>query len=77
MATATRASPDSVRLANETFFEIMKQMPELKKVQNLALRNSPQHISKPFLEAARASGGDPMDVEPGIGIFSKFHWQLS
>lgn len=76
MATATRASPDSVRLANQTFFALMKEMPELHRVQNLTLRLSPQHISKSFLEAARASGGDAMDVQPGIGLYSKFNQQL-
>ncbi|KAI1812291.1 hypothetical protein GGS20DRAFT_578438 [Poronia punctata] len=75
MATATKASPESVRLANETFFELMdKMMPELEKVQNLTLRLSPQHISKSYLEAARRSGGDPMDVEPGIGIYIGSAW---
>ena len=63
MATALQATEESVRLANTTFFELVKGMPELKKVQNLTLALSPQPISKSFLEAARASGGDPMDAE--------------
>ncbi|KAI2621572.1 hypothetical protein GGS21DRAFT_380653 [Xylaria nigripes] len=68
MATSTKATAEAVRIVNTTFFGTMELMPELKQVQNLTLRISPQHISKSYLEAAKASGGDPMDVEPGIGL---------
>ncbi|KAI0436188.1 hypothetical protein F4803DRAFT_567061 [Xylaria telfairii] len=67
MATALQATEESVRLANTTFFEILGEMPELKTVQNLSLAMSPQPLSRSFLEAAIASGGDPMAVEPGNG----------
>lgn len=73
MAIGTKAGPDSVRLTNETFWETVKEMPELEKVQNLTLTISPQLLSKNWLETARASGGDPMDIEPGNGVLSKFN----
>lgn len=72
MAVGTKAGPDSVRLTNETWFETINSTPELKKVQNLTLLITPQLLSKSYLEAARASGGDPMDFEPGKhGVLSK------
>lgn len=71
MATALEATPESIFLANTTFFEVIDEMPELKKVANLSLAMSPQPLSRSFLEAARASGGDPMDVEPGNGKISE------
>ncbi|KAI0146306.1 hypothetical protein GGR57DRAFT_478799 [Xylariaceae sp. FL1272] len=67
MATALQATGESIRLANTTFFEIINDMPELKNVQNLRLSMGPQPLSKSFLEAAIASGGDPMGVDPGNG----------
>ncbi|KAF1847366.1 FAD-binding domain-containing protein [Cucurbitaria berberidis CBS 394.84] len=65
MAIGTKAGPDSVRMTNETFWKTLKDMPKLANVQNLTLTMSPQLLSKHFLETARASGGDPMDFEPG------------
>ncbi|KAF2444585.1 FAD-binding domain-containing protein, partial [Karstenula rhodostoma CBS 690.94] len=65
MAIGTKAGPQSVRLTNETFWETLKETPELANVQNLTLTMSPQLLSKRFLETARASGGDAMDFEPG------------
>ncbi|KAI1325886.1 hypothetical protein F5Y16DRAFT_411184 [Xylariaceae sp. FL0255] len=67
MGSALQATKESVFLANTTFFKLLDEMPELASVKGLQLVLSPQPISKSFLEAARASGGDPMDVEPGNG----------
>lgn len=71
MSVGTKAGPDSVRLTNETFWETLKDFPQLKNVQNLTLTLSPQLLSKSFLEKARASGGDAMDFEPANGVLSK------
>ncbi|KAI3337024.1 FAD binding domain protein [Xylariaceae sp. AK1471] len=67
-ATGLKPSPKSVRLANTTFFEMVDEMPELKKVKGLVLTTTPQMLTRAWLQAARASGGDPMDLEPGNGI---------
>ncbi|KAK3687935.1 hypothetical protein B0T22DRAFT_439508 [Podospora appendiculata] len=59
---------ESVFLANKTFFEEIAKTPQLKTVRGLTLTATPQMLSKAWLNAARASGGDPMDLEPGNGI---------
>ncbi|KAI9168054.1 Bifunctional solanapyrone synthase [Paramyrothecium foliicola] len=68
MSTGLQPGPDSVRLTNETFFETIAKMPELKKVEGLSLTATPQMLTKYWLQAARNAGGDPMDLEPGKGL---------
>ncbi|KAI0195870.1 hypothetical protein F4808DRAFT_452809 [Astrocystis sublimbata] len=70
-ATGLKADPASVLLANATLFKIYNAMPELKKLKGLVITSTPQMISRSWLEVARASGGDPMDIEPGNGLI--FH----
>lgn len=42
-------------------------MPELKKVAGLQLGSTQQTITKAWLQAARASGGDAIDLDPANG----------
>ncbi|TGJ88404.1 hypothetical protein E0Z10_g329 [Xylaria hypoxylon] len=67
-ATGLKPGPKSVKLANVTFFELIDEMPELKKVKGLVLTTTPQMLTRAWLQAARDSGGDPMDIEPHDGI---------
>lgn len=73
MAIGTKMGPDSIRLTNETWWDtINERLPELSLVKNLTLNLSPQVMTKSWLEAARASGGDALDFEPGDGVLSEF-----
>lgn len=44
-------------------------MPALKNVEGLAVAATQQAVTKAWLEAARASGGDPIDLDPSNGSF--------
>ena len=44
-------------------------MPELKNVAGLQLGSTQQTITKAWLQAARASGGDAIDLDPANGNF--------
>ena len=68
-ATSLKATPEAVYLTNQTFFETMASMPELKNIPGLSLVSTQQTITKAWLEAARASGGDAIDLDPANGNF--------
>lgn len=70
-ATSLKASPDSVYLINETFFETIAAMPELRHAAGLSLTTTPQMLTRSWIDAAKASGGDPMDIESDGGIIGK------
>ena len=44
-------------------------MPALKRVPGLLLASTQQTITKSWLTAARAAGGDPIDLDPANGNF--------
>lgn len=44
-------------------------MPALKKVPGLLVASTQQTITKAWLTAARASGGDAIDLDPANGNF--------
>lgn len=44
-------------------------MPALKQVPGLLLGSTQQTITKAWLTAARASGGDAIDLDPANGNF--------
>ncbi|KAH7213270.1 uncharacterized protein BKA55DRAFT_697777 [Fusarium redolens] len=67
-ATSLKASPESVYLTNETFFETIDSMPELRHAAGLSLTTTPQMLTRSWIDAAKASGGDPMDIDSEGGI---------
>ena len=44
-------------------------MPALKNVSGLSIGSTQQTITKAWLTAARASGGDAIDLDPNNGNF--------
>lgn len=45
-----------------------KSTRDKKKIEELALTTTPQMLSRSWLWAAKASGGDPMDIDDNEGI---------
>ncbi|KAM7212310.1 hypothetical protein V8F06_012309 [Rhypophila decipiens] len=69
--TALKATPASVYLINETFFETFNAMaPRLQNATGLSLTTTPQLISRAWISAAKASGGDPMDIDAEGGVIA-------
>jgi hypothetical protein len=64
-----KSTPEAVYLTNKTFFETVASMPALKKVEGLSVAATQQTVTKSWLEAARASGGDSLDLDPSKGGF--------
>lgn len=56
-------------MTNQTFFETVASMPALKQVPGLLVASTQQTITKAWLEAAKASGGDAIDLDPEDGNF--------
>ncbi|KAI0407189.1 hypothetical protein F4802DRAFT_612274 [Xylaria palmicola] len=69
-STSLKAGPEAILITNATFFETLASMPELQKVEGLSLTTTPQLLSRAWLKAAKASGGDPMDLESETGIIT-------
>ena len=67
--TSLKATPEAVYLTNTTFFEVVDSMPELKSAEGLLITPTHQTITTAQLSAARAAGGDPMDLDPKDGNF--------
>ncbi|KAI9739477.1 MAG: hypothetical protein M1818_005165 [Claussenomyces sp. TS43310] len=70
--TALKAAPESVFLTNKTFFDTVASMPALKNVRGIKLSATHQTITKSWLTAAQAAGGDPMDLDPKNGNFISY-----
>ena len=66
-STSLKATADAVYLTNKTFTDTTASMPELKNVLGLAVASTQQTITKAWLQAARASGGDAIDLDPKDG----------
>ena len=72
-STALKGTSEAVYLTNQTFFETIASMPALKHVPGLLIASTQQTITKAWLEAAQASGGDAIDLNPANGNFISKH----
>ncbi|EAA63242.1 hypothetical protein AN3274.2 [Aspergillus nidulans FGSC A4] len=66
-ATAVKATPEAVYLANTTF--IQAAMEQVSDLSDLLTSITYQTITEDWLDAARASGGDAIDLDPADGAF--------
>jgi hypothetical protein len=70
-STALKATPESVFLLNETFFEAIAEIPELRNVSGLTITTTSQVITKAWIDAARSAGGDAIDLQSDTGIIGQ------
>jgi hypothetical protein len=66
-STSLKATSEAVFLINATFFEVIAANPSIKKIEGLQITPTYQTITTKHLQAAKASGGDPMDLDPKNG----------
>lgn len=62
-----KATPEAVYLANNTFFDTA--IKEVSDLPDLLTSITFQTITEDWLDAARASGGDAIDLDPAEGSF--------
>jgi len=64
-------------MINATFFEVIAANPSIKSIEGLQVTPTYQTITVNHLKVAKASGGDPMDLDPKngniIGEFKPSH----
>jgi hypothetical protein len=65
--TGMKAKPESVYLANQTF--VTAALSQLADIPNATTSITYQLITHSWLAAARASGGDAIDLDPANGGF--------
>ncbi|KAL4922537.1 cytochrome P450 [Aspergillus aurantiobrunneus] len=65
--TAVKATPEAVYLANTTFIEAATE--QVSDLPDLLTSITYQTITEDWLDAARASGGDAIDLDPADGAF--------
>lgn len=72
-STGLKASPESVFLINQTFFDMIAKTPALKNTIDVSLSNTYQVFTPGMINTAKASGGDPIGlVDPnGNGVLGE------
>lgn len=68
-STSLKGTSEAVYLTNQTFFDTIASMPALKHVPGLLTASTQQTITKAWLAAAQASGGDAIGLNPANGNF--------
>ena len=69
MSTGAKVSLQTVSLLNKTFIEAINNIPALKSIDGYSLNLAIQPITTDWLAAARAAGGDAIDLDPADGTF--------
>ena len=69
MSTGAKASLQTVSLLNQTFIEAINNTPALENIEGYSLNLAIQPITTDWLAAARAAGGDAIDLDPADGTF--------
>ncbi|KAL9628321.1 MAG: hypothetical protein Q9164_007318 [Protoblastenia rupestris] len=66
-ATSLKSSAEAVYMINTTLFDAVAATPKLKSVKDLSVTNTYQTFTASMLEAARAAGGDALDLHDPNG----------
>ena len=68
-STSVKATPEAVRILNETFTQAVLGSSHLASLNGIITDMCMQPISAGWQEAARDLGGDAIDLDPADGTF--------